>query len=216
MTLEESKLEILKKVESGTLTIEEGAHLLEILEGGESAESESQPKPQPEVIQSNVVEDTQMEETRTTAVPAGWKSLWGIPLFLGIVFMGLSGLWLYTSYGRSGMGVGFWFALFFLCVSIAIVFFGWRLIAGRWLALNITETKDGRINRVRIWVPFPLHLADWVMRTFGQYMPEKVQKRDFLRIFKEMDQSVPDGEPFQVDIDADDLQGNKNIEINLS
>jgi hypothetical protein len=40
-------------------------------------------------------------------------------------------------------------------------------------------------------VPFPLHFADWVMRHFGQYMPEKVQQRDFLRIFEEMDRSIP-------------------------
>jgi hypothetical protein len=146
MTVDESKLEILKKVENGTLTIEEGANLLAILDGGK-AEAE----PQPEVIQSENVDESQPLEPRSTAVPAGWKSLWSIPLFLGIVFMGLSGFWLYSSYGRSGLGVGFWFALFFLCISTAIVFFGWRLIAGRWLALNVSDTKEGKTNHVRLW-----------------------------------------------------------------
>lgn len=214
MTVDENKLEILKKVENGTLSVEEGADLLAILDGG-SAKSAPDTTPQPEVLQGRAGPETIEEEMHTTAVPAGWKSLWSIPMFLGIVFMGLSGLWLYTSYGRSGLGVGFWFALFFLAISTAILIFGWRLVAGRWLVLNVTERKLDHSDRVKIWVPFPLHFADWVMRHFGQYMPAKVQQKDFLHIFHEMDRSVPDGEPFQVDIDGNDFKGKKTVEINF-
>jgi len=70
MTLEESKLEILKKVESGTLTVEEGADLLAILDGG----SVAQPEPEAEVLQGSVLDSTPVDEpaqSRSTAVPAG-------------------------------------------------------------------------------------------------------------------------------------------------
>lgn len=219
MTLDESKLEILKKVENGILSVEEGADLLAILDGGSTEKNAPASEPQAEVLQGSAVGATQMGdagESRTTAVPAGWKSLWSIPMFLGILFMGLSGWWLFASYGRSGLGVGFWFALFFLTLSTGIVVLGWRLIAGRWLALNLTSQKADRTERVRFWVPLPLHFVDWAMRNFGQYMPEKVKTQDYVRILHDMDQSVPDGEPFQVDIDENDFKGEKTIEINFS
>lgn len=219
MTLEESKMEILKKVESGTLTVEEGADLLAILDGGSMAQPKTDPEPMTEVLQGSAESPFSGEgsrEGRSTAVPAGWKSLWSIPMFLGILFMGLSGWWLFASYGRSGLGVGFWFAFFFLALSTGLVILGWRLIAGRWLVLNITEQKEDRTDKVKIWVPLPLHFVDWAMRNFGQHMPEKVREKDYLSILKDLDQSVPDGEPFQVDIDENDFKGEKTVEINFS
>ncbi len=217
MTREESKLEILKKVESGTLTVEEGADLLAILDGGSAAQSQTEPVA--EVLQVSKVDSTSADnstQSSTTAVPAGWKSLWSIPMFLGILFMGLTGWWLFASYGRSGLGVGFWFAFFFLSLSTGFVILGWRLIAGRWLVLNVTEQKENKTQKVKIWVPLPLHFVDWALRNFGQHMPEKVREKDYLRILKDLDQSVPDGEPFQLDIDQNDLKGEKTVEINFS
>jgi len=153
MTLEESKLEILRGVEQGTLSIEEGAHLLEILESGAA---QKQPLP----VQSNGQETAAPRAAGTTnetisakatsaepqSVPAGWRAAWGIFLWLGVAFMALSGFWLYSSYARSGLGVGFWFALFFMLVSCLIVYLGWQIIDSRWVAVRICSHAEQGIR----------------------------------------------------------------------
>jgi hypothetical protein len=210
MTIDESKLEILKKVETGLLSVEEGAELLAILDGNQTHQTKE------DVVIIAGTGKVSTNETRTTAVPAGWKSLWSIPLWLGIVFMGLSGYWLYSSYGSSGLGVGFWFAFFFLFLSTAIVFFGWRLIAGRWLVLNISSKKEDKTEEAKIWIPFPIHFANWALRNFGNYMPDDVKNKNYQQVIADLDSSLPDGQPFQVDIDEEGWHGEKTINVNFS
>jgi len=210
MTIDESKLEILKKVEKGVLSVEEGADLLAILDGKNAN------IPDQEVVTSVNLDKESSNDSYTTEVPTGWKSLWSIPLWLGIIFMGLSGFWLYSSYGRSGLGVGFWFAFFFLFVSTAIVFFGWRLIAGRWMALNISSKNETKSEKFKIWIPFPIHFASWVFRNFGHLMPEDVKNKNYDQIINDLDSSLPDGQPFRVDIDEEGWQGEKTVNVNFS
>jgi hypothetical protein len=206
MTIDESKLEILRKVEQGALSIEEGAHLLEILEGGSTTQYE-------DAAPARVVSPAASQKTisEPLEVPAGWRSLWGIFLWLGIIFMALSGYWLLGSYNRSGMGVGFWFALFFLLVSCAILFFGMQLLSSRWMMVHIRSTEAGGEKRYTIWVPLPLQLARWVFHNFGCYMPDSVKSRRIENILEEMERSE---EPYQIEIDGDkDSQANINIEF---
>lgn len=210
MTIDESKLEILKKVETGQLSIEEGADLLAILDGVRPNKPEQSAQP---VVNSV---DSSADDSKTTAVPAGWKAAWSIILWLGMIFMGLSGFWLYSSYARSGLGWGFWIAFVFLCLSTGIVFFGWRLIAGRWLVLNITSKKVNKTEKVKIWVPFPIHFANWAFSNFGKHMPSKVREKNYQQIIQELDNSLPDGEPFQIDIDEDQWNKEKTVNVNFS
>jgi hypothetical protein len=206
MTIDDSKLEILRKVEQGALSIEEGAHLLEILEGGSSAQYE-------DAAPASAVSPVASQRTtrEPLEVPAGWRSLWGIFLWLGIIFMGLSGYWLLGSYNRSGLGVGFWFALFFLLISCAILFFGLQLLSSRWMMVHIRSTEAGGEKKFTVWVPLPLQLARWVFHNFGSYMPESVKSRHIESILQEMEQS---NEPYQVEIDGEKgSQANINIEF---
>lgn len=189
MTTEESKLEILRSVEQGKLSVEEGAHLLEILDGEPAAQNTPQPAAAP-------------LPTERMDVPAGWRMLWGSLLWLGVIFLGLTGLWLYTSYARSGMGVGFWFALFFILVSCLIVFLGYELLASkRWMIVRVSESGEKKIN---VWVPLPLHIAKWVFETFGDQMPEEVKSHNILQILDEMENNGGTDQPYIIDVDEKD------------
>ena len=194
MTIDENKLSILKKVEDGTLTIEEGADLLAILERGGSRVHAEAP------LTGEVV-DAVKDDPIPDQVPAGWRAVWSFFIWLGVIFMGASGFWLWSSYARSQMGVGFWFALLFLALSSAIVFFGWRLVAGRWMGIRFASNVDGTKKRHLIWAPLPLHLGIWVFRTFDKYMPEDVKEMHYDQMLVEMDHSLAEGEVFKIDID---------------
>ena len=116
MSNDENKLEILKKVENGTLSIEEGADLLTILDRAQEKQSAAENTVSVSSSNANPLPKTPFY------VPAFWKAIWGVFLWLGIAGMALSGLWLFSSYNKTGMGWGFWFALFFLLLSVVIVF----------------------------------------------------------------------------------------------
>lgn len=189
MTTEDNKLEILRGVEQGKLSIEEGAHLLEILDGQAGTQDTTQPAASP-------LPAERME------VPTGWRMLWGSMLFLGVIFLGPTGFWLSTSYARSGMGVGFWFALFFILVSCLIVFLGYELLASkRWMIVRVSESGEKKID---VWVPLPLHIAKWVFETFGDQMPEEVKSRNILQILDEMENNGDDNQPYIIDVDEKD------------
>jgi hypothetical protein len=205
MTQDESKLEILRRVEQGTLSIEEGAHLLEILEGrfqstaataNAVAEAESKDGVNVTVQPSGAGE--------SLTVPALWKAVWGIFLWLGVAFLGLSGYWLYSSYNRSGLGVGFWFALFFVLVSCLIVFLGWQIIDSRWIAVRIRSHGDADEKKFTLWAPLPIQFARWIFSTFGSYMPEKVQAANVVEVLNEMERSTGAEDAFVVDIEGEE------------
>ena len=196
MTRDENKLQILKKVENGTLSIDEGADLLSILDREESGgDIPVQP-------QTSDTEPEQMEAL-PEKVPARWKALWGIPLWLGVIFLSASGFWLYSSYNRSQMGVGFWFALFFIFLSTAIVVFGWRLLAEHWMVVRIRSKEEGNAKTFLAWVPLPIHMALWVFKIFGKIMPAEVQGKRIDEILTELNGSLSEGEILQVDLDGD-------------
>lgn len=188
MTIEESKLEILRGVEQGKLSIDEGAHLLEILDG-KSTEQGLEP-----------VSGAVLPPHEKLDVSGGWRMLWGIVLWIGLVFLGLTGWWLYSSYARSGMGVGFWFALFFLMISCFIMYIGYELMASKhWLVVRVREEDKKKID---IWVPLPLRLANWVFDSFGSYMPEEVPTESIRQMLDEMENDREIDEPYIIDVDG--------------
>lgn len=198
MTLDENKLEILRRVEQGTLTIEEASHLLEILEMGDPSPKSATTEDESSVIPSPV---TKANESADMAVPTGWRFLWGILLWLGIAFMGLTGFWLYSSYARSGLGVGFWFALFFLLISSAITALGLQLINSRWMLLKIRSDKSPN-QHFNVWAPLPLNLVRWFVVTFdgGPYADKRQKIKNAI---DDLEKSLGPNEPFVIEIDGD-------------
>jgi hypothetical protein len=217
MTLDESKLDILRRVEEGKLTIEEGAHLLEILERGAEAQQASAVIAAPEAyVPAGAVNAvfTPRKSTEKLEVPAGWRALWGIVLWLGVAFLSLSGYWLYSSYARSGMGVGFWFALFFLLLSMAIIFLGWQITASRWVLIRFHGHDEEKEKEFDLWAPLPFNIARWFFRTFGASLSDSVKFQNMEEIFDEMEKSMEPGEPFVIDLEGEKgSQANINIEF---
>jgi len=94
MTSEESKLEILKKVESGTLSIEEGSDLLAMfdrVEDSSPANRSNEPPTAPEPLEKHEASGC-------------WKAAWSMILVGGAILSGFSAYWMYQGYARHGLG----------------------------------------------------------------------------------------------------------------
>jgi hypothetical protein len=195
MTRDESKLEILKKVEEGTLSVEEGSDLLGILdEGARSAE-------QPEVI--DIKKDDFVEPEETPKISGCWKAAWSMILFGGAVLTAFSAFWVYQGYQNKGFGWGFWLSWIPLVLGVLIMIGGWILLESPWMHVKVHAKEENKNVNIVLSMPIPFGLARWVFRTFGSYMPEEVRNKGIPEMLDEIEASLKSGEPFHVQVDDD-------------
>ena len=197
MTSEESKLEILRKVEDGTLSVEEGSDLIGILEAAKAASSE------PEIIQPpNEPDEPQSKpQQESPGVSGCWKAAWSMILLGGAVMTAFSAYWVYQGYQNAGLGWGFWLSWIPFTIGVFIMIFGWILLESPWLHVRIKTRDAGKLQKIVLSIPLPLKMVSWVFRTFGQYMPPEVREKGVDEMLVEIDRSLKRGEPFQVEVD---------------
>jgi hypothetical protein len=194
MTTDESKLEILKKVEEGTLTVEEGADLLSILDRGINPNQSS-----PEILPSHSPSDNTPEQPPT--VSGCWKAGWSMILLAGAVLMALSAFWMVQGYQKAGLSWGFWLSWFPFLIGIAIMTFGWILMDSPWLHIRVNSADLGKKRKFVVSIPLPLGLVTWAFRTFPNQIPQDIKDKGVEAMLDELQQSLSRGEPFTVDVD---------------
>jgi len=206
MTTDENKLEILRKVENGTLSIEEGAELIGILEGAKS-------EPEPQSAKSEADENNTgfMKSTEKHEVSGCWKAAWSMFLVGGAILSGFSAYWIYQGYINKGLGWGFWLSWIPMLIGIGLMIFGWALMESPWMHVKVHANEEGKKYKFIFSMPVPFNIGRWVMNNFGQYMPDEVKSREILDVLDQAESSIKRGEPFQVQVD-DDKDGNK-VEI---
>ena len=208
MTIEDKKLEILRKVENGTIGIEEGADLIAGLEGdserqGSSVSSDpSDPLPP--------VEPLQKHETSGC-----WKAAWSMILVGGAVLSGFSAFWMYQGYEKRGLGWGFWLSWLPMLIGIAFMLLGWALMESPWMHVKIHGRDHNKSKGIFVFsMPVPFNIARWVMNNFGQYMPDEVNAEEVLEILNQAESSIRKGEPFQVQVDTEEDGTKVDVFIN--
>jgi len=197
MTTDENKLEILRKVENGTLSIEEGADLIGMLE---NARTETEPQ------QSTPVPPMEPIEKHETS--GCWKAAWSMFLVGGAILAGFSAYWIYQGYSNHGFGWGFWLSWIPMVIGIGLMIFGWALMESPWMHVRIHSKEEGKKFIFVFSMPVPFNMARWVMENFGHYMPEEVKSQEIIAMLDQAEASIKNGEPFQVQVD-DDKDGSK-------
>ena len=155
-----SKEQVLNMLESGTITADEAARLLDALAagkgtpGGEHAASQD-PSPEPRPVEPDqVILDTFRPDARH------WDRVRQIPFAISIALLCLSGWGLYALRPQGDRGITFGWVLvliLFLLSALGLAATFWMLRAP-WLHVRIEE-RDGK--RIAISLPLPLALANW-------------------------------------------------------
>ena len=169
MTSDESKLEILRKVEDGTLTPAEGSDLIGILDAASAVDRE------PEFMQPPLEPHKPESSEGAPKVSGCWKAAWSMILVGGAVLTAFSAYWVYQGYQRSGLGWGFWLSWIPFIIGFLIMLLGWTLMESPWLHLRVNSKEHGKTTRINLVIPLPLKLASWVFKNFAQYMPAEVR-----------------------------------------
>lgn len=197
MTIDENKLEILRKVENGTLSIEEGADLIGMLEKGKGDPEQGQSVPVPP-----------MAPIEKHEASGCWKAAWSMFLVGGAILAGFSAYWIYQGYTNNGFGWGFWLSWIPMVIGIGLMIFGWALMESPWMHVRVHSKEEGKKYTFIFSMPVPFNMARWVMEKFGQYMPEEVKSQEILNMLDQAENSIKNGEPFQVQVD-DEKDGTK-------
>lgn len=165
----EERRQILQMVEAGRISAEEALTLIKELEqesaGVEPEAYETESGAGAETV-SGFSSPNSAPELERTAAKA--RSLWQIPLWIGVGFTVLSALGMYAVMSNAGTNFWFYCLMMPLFLGVAVIALaGWSRTA-HWLFVNVdrSRSEDGP-KRILIGFPLPLGLASWFLRLFG-------------------------------------------------
>jgi hypothetical protein len=195
--MELNRIDILRKVEHGEISLDQASVLLAQLEQREDQII------QPEVIYHPVEID--QEPPVTLKERPSWAFVfWAIPIFLGLLLTVFSSTWLYQNYQTSGLGFKFWLTWIPFLIGVFLIYFGWLLQKARWIHLNIKQPKGQRPQRILIAFPVPFQFIGLIFRIFKGKISPKMGNFDIEKFMDTIDQQIKKDEPLYVHVDDED------------
>ncbi len=161
--MDEAYLEILRMVESGTVSAEEGEMLLDALD----AESEQVIRTANEAVTGWDVTVDQVETWSPR--PSAWaQQAWLIPLTGGVLLIGLAGMATALLVG-GGSRLG-WLActLPLMLLGALVIALAWWSRTARWLHVRVRDHD----TRFRISLPLPFRPVAWLARLVRPFVPQ--------------------------------------------
>lgn len=208
--MEANRLEILKKIESGELSVDEGFRQLNQVEGDQAAEAQAA---------AAEVEEPAGEQPSETA--DAWEPLvgeidqiampefsryrvWTWVMFGFFVFLtGISAWWMVSAWQRHPFGWGFWLSWIPFIIGILGMATSFN---ARWLHLRVREKKNGEWTRINLSFPLPLGLGVWVLSLHPQWLPQEMRDKNLGASLDDLNKSITRDQPFYLKVDEDDEQ----------
>lgn len=200
------RLEILKKIESGELSVEEGSHLLNELDNGVPPvlpgwTSQAVEEPKVEVIVPSYASRSPNEKAEIPPDFKGYKAWSWVFFSLALLLTGISAWWMVSAWQNKPFGAGFWFSWIPFILGIIGMATSFNT---RWLHVRVTDKKNGEWKNIRISLPLPLGLASWVLRIVPGWLPQEVRDKHIGETFNEINRSITRDQPFYVEVDEED------------
>jgi hypothetical protein len=206
MTHNQRRYQILRRVETGEISIEEGSRLLAGLEGGLYIEAET-PLPtstgaekvaaQPEVIHAGIDDDAERRMKR-------WQRWWVLPFGVGIFLTIISAVWMFQGYQAAGFGWRFWLSWFPFTFGLLLTVAAWYSQTLPWLHVRVRESRKNSTTNISISLPIPLGLASWGLRQYKSHDPEHYHKVHLDEIMAVMNETLTTDAPLHVVVDDDE------------
>ncbi len=198
--------QILKMIEEGKITAEEGLKLIQAIE--ESTAEDDIPEAEPQAEPASDFEAEPAPEKKVYPEFAKkiekFRRLWLIPLVIGLLITIPAAAWMYNTVQARSLGVGFLFSFLVFLFGVAVTAFGAGSRTMRWIYVNVDEHKPGKKPmRIVLAFPIPLGLVRWGISNFGHRIPERQRN-----VTNEVLDNVLGGpaldEPLLVDVDDED------------
>jgi hypothetical protein len=127
-----------------------------------------------------------------------WRHWWTYPMYVGLAIVVLSALWMNSAYQGSGYGFWFFCSWFPLALGVLLISLSWMSQRGPWIHVRVS----GKDN-VAVSLPAPLGLAGWALRTFGQFIPY-LERTAVDEIISALDETAKSDTPLYINVDEED------------
>lgn len=203
---DEERAQILKMLEDGKISPEDALKLMNALEAGEDAGEaeivEVIAPPEPDAGSGSGAEGPQPEpDPEFDRKVKRFRSLWLVPLWVGLTVLVLGAWWMYSAMLNSGFG--FWFMCAWLpfLIGVAVVALAVISKTSRWIYVRVDQKPGERPQKIVFAFPIPSPLLRWGMRNFGHNIPPEARAASDLAmkaVFEDLK------EPLYVDVHDDD------------
>lgn len=194
MTSEEQK-QILKMVEEGKITANEAMRLMKAID-----DSPAQDKI--EVIETGInTNPGQNIDQRLTGISDKVKNFWMIPFWIGVGITFLGGMSMFYAIKASGFGFWFYFAWLPFLLGVVITALSTSSRTARWMVICVERERGERQHG--FFFGLPLSLAGWVLRNFGQKIPN-LGKTHVDEILQAIEKTITSKSPLIINVENDD------------
>jgi hypothetical protein len=207
--------QVLKMIESGKITPEEGLKLMAVLDKNPSAEgvplgtsgsgfaSQNEREPAKDFNKENAEPSSFETDARISQVRSAAQRLWQIPLWLGIGMTIICAAGMYAILQGPGLNFWFYFMVLPLLLGVAMVVAAVGSRKARWLFVNVRQKPGEKPSHIFLGFPLPLKLAAWFLRTFGSWIPD-LKKTNVDDVIEILETGFSGNEPLIVHVDDDD------------
>ena len=216
--------QVLKMIECGMITPEEGLHLMETLDQS-PAEDEGVAEPietgpgsrtklgsEIDFSKSHTEESSFETDPRISRVKSTARRLWQIPLWIGVVITVASATGMYAILHGPGMNFWFFFLALPLLLGVAIVAAAVGSRKAHWIFVNVQQKPGEKPAHIFLGFPLPLKLAAWFLGRFGNRIPD-LKKTNLDDAIKVMETGFKGDSPLIVHVDDED---GEHVQIYIS
>lgn len=223
--MDDERMLILQKIEAGIISVEDGAYLMNAIEGWQPrTQAETQYTfPDMEAHDTGeIAHDVQdihsrgaLSASRFAKVNAGgedkysgedhfnedfskWK-IWSQLIFaVFVVLTTLSSVWIIQGWLARPWGWGFWLAWIPFGVGVLGMI---SLYDAHWIHIRIQQPKGSRPQRIAISLPLPLRLSLFLYPLVSRWVPAQVKGQDVLVILRDLETSLTSKDPVHIQVD---------------
>jgi len=196
MTSEEQR-QILKMVEEGKITANEAMRLMKAIE-------DSPAQDEIEVIETGTNKNSrQNTDPRLTGISNKVKKFWMIPFWIGVGVTFLGGLSMFYAIKASGFGFWFYCAWLPFLFGVGITALSASSRTARWMVICVERKGGERQHKFFFGLPLPLNLAAWVLRNFGQKIPN-LEKTHVDEILQAIEKTITSKSSLIINVENDD------------
>lgn len=220
MTEDERRV-ILKMIQSGKISAEEGLQLLQALGpkrdedqpdeisnqsptnssetmlsselGSTPARISADPEPDPEINKVEVIPEEAQK----------WRRFWSVPLWIGVGFIVVGAFLMY--YSQQSAGIGLWFLCAWVpfLLGLAFVVIAWQSRNSAWLHLRIKQPPGEWPQTIALSLPLPLGITAWFIRTFRPFIPH-MDDIALDEVLLALQDTTSKESPFYIQVDDED------------
>jgi hypothetical protein len=198
---DEERNQILKMIEGGKITAEEGLSLIHTLDEVPENEittgsQDEKPMPSIEVINTPKVLSDQTVDKYKNFVNQFWRVVLGV----GITFTVLSAVGVYWILQSQGLSAWLILVALPLIFGIVLIAFSAGGHQSHFIIVDVHQKKGEEPEHIFLGFPLPLKLFNWFIKTFKNVIPglKNIDLEDFMTV---LDNSVSKGEPMLINVE---------------